>query len=93
MIPCPETLLVSDCCRKISLTLKGRHGSGDQASFLNWSKQLDSVVQCTGKFLIVLDFLVTTTSTDTGVHRNTELVATLKPKKLGELVTTVSPLK
>ena len=47
-----------------------------------------------GKFLIVLDFLVTTRDFYRliVVQRNTERVATLK-QKLGEQVTTASPLK
>ena len=45
-----------------------------------------------GKFLIVLEFLVTTTSTDSLASKGTlDLVATLK-QKLGKLVTTASPL-
>ena len=45
-----------------------------------------------GKFPIVLDFLVTTTSSDTSASKgNAEHVATLQ-RKLGKLVTTVPPL-
>ena len=46
-----------------------------------------------GKFLVVFRFAIHhNLYRHTGVQRNTELVATLK-QKLGELVTTVSPLK
>ena len=46
-----------------------------------------------GKFLFVLDYLVTSTSTETLASKGTRnFVATLK-QKLGKLVTTVSPLK
>ena len=46
-----------------------------------------------GKFLIVLDFLLTTTSTDTLASKGTLILVTTLKQKLSKLVTTVSSLK
>ena len=46
-----------------------------------------------GRFLIVLDFLVATTSTDTLASTGTLDMWPLSNNSLGKLVTTVSPLK